>query len=302
MAENQTVRTGEAGNEAAPKKSKLREWMEMIFWAILLALVIRAVFIQAYKIPTGSMQPTLLGADDFKVGDHLLVNKFIYGSTIPFTTTRFLPTIRKPLRGDVIVFFYPKYQPRTLWQYFTRLEYVKRCISVPGETIQVRGKDVLIDGKLLDEPWLRRFPRSMHFSDEANVTEPVRDDLGPLVLPRKGDVVRLSNNFIIVAGKAVPNRSVETRYPTTGNVPYVSGNANYFTEYYLPVLKQTGEGTYVAKSDCYWGMGDNRDNSSDSRYWGFIEFKYLEGVAVLVYWPPFNNNFNQSRFRLRIIH
>ena len=277
----------------APKKSKTREWLETILWAVLLALVIRAVFIQAYKIPTGSMQPTLLGAEDYKTGDHLLVNKFIYGSTIPFTHgVRFLPTIRRPLRGDVIVFQYPKDPGK---------EFVKRCIALPGDTIRVLGKDVIINGSRLDEPWLRRFPRDMYFGGEQPASMLIRDDLGPLILPRKGDVIKLSNNLIFVGGRAITNRTVETRY-TDKNGLYESGRANYFTEYYQSVSKQTGTDTWVVKNDCYWGMGDNRDNSSDSRFWGFIEFKYLEGVAVLVYWPPFNNRFPQDRFRIRIVH
>ena len=275
------------------KKSKLREWTETILWAVILALFIRALFIQAYKIPTGSMQPTLLGADDYRMGDHLLVNKFIYGSTIPFTTVRFLPTIRKPLRGDVIVFRYPK---------DTRKEYVKRCISLPGETIQVMGKKVFINGKLLDEPWLRRFPVNMYFEHLNDPPEIPRDDLGPLILPRKGDVVRLSNDRIIIGAKSILNRPALSRYSQTMSEQFDSGEANYFTEYYLPILKPAGDNKWIAKSDCYWGMGDNRDNSADSRFWGFIEFKLLEGVAVLVYWPPINKWFSPDKFRIRIIH
>lgn len=207
-------------------KSKVREWIETLVWAVLVALLIRAVLVQAYKIPTGSMQPTLRGAEDYRIGDHLLVSKFVYGSVIdiPFTTWALprLPALRKPKRGDVVVFKYPL-DPRK--------DYVKRCIGLPGETIEIRDKRVYIDGKPLDEPWLRRFPRSEHFRDPAVYPGHLspRDNFGPVKIP---------------------------------------------------------EG-------CYFVMGDNRDNSSDSRFWGVLKHEYLRGMAVVVYWPP---------HRWRIIH
>jgi len=209
------------------KSSKIKEWFETIFWAVIIALIIRAVLIQAYKIPTGSMQPTLRGAEDYKIGDHLLVNKFIYGSTIdiPFTTIHLprLPKIRKPLRGDVVVFKYPL-DPKK--------DYVKRCIGLPGETLEIKNKQVYINGKLLDEPWLKRYPKRMYFSDgdncyPANISP--RDNFGPIKIPE----------------------------------------------------------------NCYFVMGDNRDNSSDSRFWGILKYEYLRGEAIVVYWPL---------NRLRIIH
>lgn len=213
--------------ETQKPKSKVREWTETILWAVLIALIIRAVLVQAYKIPTGSMQPTLRGAEDYKIGDHLLVNKFLYGSVIdiPFTTIHFprLPAIRSPKRGDVVVFKYPE-DPRK--------DYVKRCIGLPGETVEIRNKVVYIDGKPLDEPWLRRFPKRMHFADGENIYPAhlsPRDNFGPLKIP---------------------------------------------------------EGQFFV-------MGDNRDNSADSRFWGLLKYQFLRGQAVVVYWPP---------QRIRVIH
>ncbi len=210
------------------KKSKPRVWIETILWAVVLALTIRAVFIQAYKIPTGSMQPTLRGAQDFGTGDHLLVNKFIFGSVIdiPFTGISLpfrFPKIRTPMRGDVVVFKYPVDPTK---------DFVKRCIGLPGETFEIKDKAVYINGEKLDEPWLKRFPYSKYFADGNNILPKSinpRDNFGPIVIP----------------------------------------------------------------NECYFMMGDNRDNSSDSRFWGVLNYKYIRGQAILVYWPlP----------RLRIVH
>lgn len=208
-------------SETGRKKTRIQEWIETLLWAIILALFIRAIFIQAYKIPTGSMQPTLLGSQDYGIGDHLLVNKFIYGSML-FEKWR-LPIIRKPKRGDVIVFKYPK-DPKVY--------YVKRCIGLPGETLEIRNKRVYINGKLLDEPWLRRYPIDRYFSDKDNFLPKElspRDNFGPITIPK----------------------------------------------------------------DSYFAMGDNRDNSSDSRFWGILNYKYLRGEAIVIYWPL---------KRIRIIH
>jgi signal peptidase I len=210
------------------KKTKAREWVETLLWAILLALVIRAVLIQAYKIPTGSMQPTLRGAEDYKVGDHLLVNKFVYGSRIdiPFTGVSLpfrFPKIRTPMRGDVVVFKFP-HDPKK--------DYVKRCIGLPGETIEIRNKVVYINGEPLDEPWLKRCPKREYFRDGDQIQDSAfskRDNYGPVVIPKNS----------------------------------------------------------------YFMMGDNRDNSSDSRYWGVLDYDFIRGQAILVYWPP---------KRLRIVH
>jgi len=111
------------------KKSQLREWVESIVIAMLLALVIRTFVVQAFKIPTGSMRPTLLE------GDAILVNKFIYGAKMPFTAWQF-PVMRKPARGDVIVFIYPE-DPKK--------DFIKRLVAVGGETVEIRNGTIYIN-------------------------------------------------------------------------------------------------------------------------------------------------------------
>jgi signal peptidase I len=185
------------------RKSVVREYAEAIAIAILLALVIRTLIVQAFTIPSGSMMDTLL------VGDYILVNKFLYGPELPVTDTR-LPGLREPHRGDIIVFKYPQDEKR---------DFIKRIVATPGETVQVRGDQVFVNGKPLVEPYVR----------------PTEGSLG--------------------------NR----------------GQPSYCGYAY-------GCEPTVVPADSYFVMGDNRNNSQDSRYWGFVKRDKIKGKAFLVYW------------------
>src|SRR5512134_2238822 len=121
------------------RKSIVREYGEAIVVAVLLALVIRAFVVQAFTIPSGSMMDTLL------VGDYILVNKFLYGPEVPFTDWR-LPGLRSPSRGDIIVFRYPQDEKR---------DFIKRIIGAPGDEIQIRGHDVYVNGRRLEEAYVK---------------------------------------------------------------------------------------------------------------------------------------------------
>lgn len=181
------------------KKGVFREYFEAICVAVLLALFIRTFVVQAFKIPSGSMLPTLL------IGDHLLVNKFIYGVKIPFTGKLLIP-YKKPHRGDVVVFRFPKDRS---------IDYIKRVIGTPGDTVEIRTKKVYINGEPIDDP-------HAHISSPSILsagTSP-RDNFGPVQVPE---------GHIFV-------------------------------------------------------MGDNRDNSYDSRFWGFVDQKDILGKAFILYW------------------
>jgi signal peptidase I len=200
----------DAGDHAVPplaagrrRKSVVREYVEAIAIAILLALVIRTLIVQAFTIPSGSMMDTLL------VGDYILVNKFLYGPEVPLTEYR-LPSLRLPDRGDIIVFKYPQDEKR---------DFIKRIVAGPGETVQVRGQQVLVNGQALDEPYVRRNPGGL----------------------------------------------------SHGGSPGYCG----YTYGCEPLL---------VPPDSYFVMGDNRDNSQDSRYWGFVKRDKIKGKAFLIYW------------------
>ncbi|MEC4685301.1 MAG: signal peptidase I [Nitrospirota bacterium] len=181
------------------KKGIIREYAEAIITALLLALIIRAYVVQAFKIPSGSMIPTLL------VGDHILVSKFIYGTEIPFTDKKIL-VFREPRRDDVVVFKYPKDPDR---------DFIKRVIGVGGDVVEGRNKIVYVNGKPLNEPYIQHTD-----NDIRSIGMDVRDNFGPLYVP----------------------------------------NGKLFV------------------------MGDNRDQSYDSRYWGFVDLNAVKGKAFIIYW------------------
>jgi signal peptidase I len=193
-------------SEPTFRKSTAREYFESIVVAVILALFIRTFVVQAFKIPTGSMEPNLL------VGDHLLVNKFVFAPTVSSAERMALP-MRDIRRGDVVVFKFPEEPER---------DFIKRVIGLPGDTVEVRNRQVFINGQRLEEPYAHYL-----FSvadDEAGGFD-VRARYGPVTVPA----------------------------------------AHYFM------------------------MGDNRDNSQDSRYWGFLPAHYVKGRALTIYWsfePP----------------
>ena len=265
-----------------PKQKKdlkgiIYEWVETIGTALIMALIIRALFIQAYKIPTGSMEPTLLGSESSKnhrsrIGDHLLVEKITYGMLIPFTKIR-LPGIRNIKRGDIVVFKYP---------YDTKKDYIKRVIGLPGEIIQIINKKVYINGQKINESWLKYGKK--HFNSEYLLSEDnsSRDNLGPLIIPKKEDIIRLTENKVYINDKFIYNQKIIHNY-----------SSDYFTSLYIRIdetkkssLKKIKEGKYLVKYNCYFVMGDNRDNSADSRFWGFLPFNHITGKPLVIYWPP----------------
>lgn len=237
-----------SGKNKKRKKNTFRETTEAILIALLAAMLLRAFVVQAFRIPTGSMKDTLL------VGDFLLVNKFIYGvrtpdriplvdAEIPFMR---LPAFKAPHNGDVVVFKYPENE---------KLDYIKRCIAVGGQTIEVRNGDVFVDGK----------------------PEGEKTDLGKRYDPEEGKYIeytRIKNSY----GKTYTIRQ------------YVDSNG--VQENYGPVTVPEGH---------YFMMGDNRDNSSDSRVWGFLPQENVVGEALIIYFSwdragPFWNLIDRVRW------
>lgn len=184
------------------KKPFWREYGEALFIALIMALVIRAFLVQAFSIPSGSMQPTLL------IGDYLLVNKFGYGIRNPLTNKVWIP-LSGPQRGDVAVFIFPQDPSK---------DYIKRVIGLPGDRIQITNKQVFINGKLFKTPQAV-YDDPLVMPAPQGPAEAGRDNLGPLVVP--------------------PNS--------------------------------------------YFVMGDNRDHSYDSRFWGFVPLDAFRGKALIIY-------------------
>ena len=179
-----------------PVKPLWREYGEALFVALILALVIRTFVVQAFKIPSESMVKTLL------VGDHLLASKFSYGIKIPFTHS-YIYKGEDPVKGDIIIFEYPN-DPS--------VDYIKRIVGTPGDTIEVRNKQLFRNGEPVKESFIR-------FTEPDRI-QPVRDNFGPVTVP----------------------------------------------------------------ADKYFVMGDNRDNSMDSRFWGFVDRSAIRAKAWRIYW------------------
>jgi signal peptidase I len=205
-------------NKGGGKKPWYREYGEALIVAAILALLIRTFVVQAFKIPSGSMEDTLL------IGDHLLVNKFIYGTHIPFTDTSVL-ALRDPDRGDVIVFEFPEDEGKS---YFQRRDFIKRVVGLPGDVVEIRNKKVFVNG----EPY--HIPQEVH--------------------KMKGQV--LGDNELCRTAEEFP-RPQRCR------------------DYMPPIKIQAGQ---------YFVMGDNRDLSYDSRFWGFVEREEIKGLAFIKYW------------------
>jgi signal peptidase I len=181
------------------KKKIVWEYAKAIITALILAMLIRTFIIQAFKIPSGSMIPTLL------VGDHILVNKFLYGTKIPFSGKRVF-MFKKPEKGDIIVFKYPENPSK---------DFIKRVVAVEGDVIESKNKMVHVNGNKVNEPYAQHTDSSMR----PMGIEP-RDNFGPVIVPKNK----------------------------------------------------------------YFVMGDNRDQSYDSRYWGYVDIKDVKGKALILYW------------------
>ncbi len=199
--------------------------------AVLIALAIRAFVVEPYRIPSGSMFPTLL------IGDHLFVNKFVYGIKLPFTRVR-LPGLREPGRGDVVVFTVAKRGPQTLpadqHPGLPTEEFVKRIVGIPGDRLEFRAGRLLVNG----EPVALR-PLGESFEDE---------------LGRSLEISEVS----------VDGRSFHILDDPQVSLPEPP-----------PVSVPPGR---------YFMLGDNRDHSKDSRFWGTVDLADLKGPAIFLYW------------------
>ena len=178
------LRKKTAAKPEAAKKSQLRDWTEALIVAAILALIIRTFVVQAFKIPSGSMEDTLL------IGDHLLVNKFIYGTKLPFSDDPIL-AIRQPERGDIIVFVFPEDKDKS---YFKRRDFIKRVVGLPGDTIEIRNKNVFVNGE--------RYITPEAVYKDGNLTAGPRDNMPPVTVP--------DDNYFVMGDNR--DRSYDSRF------------------------------------------------------------------------------------------
>jgi signal peptidase I len=213
---------------AFARKSTTREYIESIAVAVLIALFLRAFVVEAFKIPSGSMIPTL------QVGDHIFVNKFIYGVRVPWTNVKFGMEYRRPRRGEVIVFKYPREPDK---------DFIKRIVAVAGDTVEVRDDStVVVNGK----------PIPRHAVDGPCEYEDFREDTGRWEIGHcKGWQEQV------------------------GDLSYTTINDKFSIARSSP--------PQVVPPDSVFVMGDNRDNSHDSRFWGFVPYDHIKGKAMIIW-------------------
>jgi len=240
-----------------PEKKRSREWFDALVIAAIFATILRVFIIESYRIPTGSMESTLLA------GDFLFVNKYVYGPKLPFTDIR-LPGVKKVDRGDIIVFKFPKDRS---------LNYIKRCVAISGDTLEIHAQQLSVNKKLVPLPPHAQFignrmaPGEGDYMIFPQFSDFNKDNYGPIRIPRKGDVVRLTPATFPLYRALIADEGHDVSLQ--GRTVFIDGS---------PVEH------YTVQSNYYFAMGDNRDNSLDSRFWGFLPEKDLVGQALMVYW------------------
>ncbi len=246
-------------------------WAKTIIGAIIIVMFVNGALVASFVVPTGSMEETV------RAGDFLFVNKFIYGPStpqiVPFLNTPLpfykFPGLREPERGDVIVFIFPGNREQVEAKEFTY--YLKRCVAVAGDTISMVNKKLIVNGEEHPLPEHALSSNFIRNDDSYNTFPPgrgfTRDNYGPLRVPKAGDVITLTaKNF----------REWNIFIKREGN-DCVLRDGKWFIE-----GQEASE--YVVKNDYVFGIGDNRDNSLDSRYWGFIPVENVVGTPIMVYW------------------
>jgi signal peptidase I len=258
-----------------PPRKKSNEYLVTIGATLVVALFLKVFVVEAFRIPSASMENTL------RIGDFLFVNKFIYGAEspeyLPFTAVEIphfrLPALTPPRRGDVIVFEYPGDRDETNPAH--GINYIKRCIALPGDTLLIQNKMVLVNGRefllpayarlsgpsdfLPREPFSPIFPKGSSFNP---------DYYGPVIVPRKGMAVDISNGAI---------EGWQTFIEREGHRVGLGQDSTV-------LIDGMPSDRYTVERDYLFMMGDNRDNSLDSRFWGFVPEDNVVGKAMFVYW------------------
>ncbi|MER3522834.1 MAG: signal peptidase I [Ignavibacteria bacterium] len=260
--------------ERSDASLRVRDYVQLLAVTIVIALTLKACVVEAFRIPTASMERTL------HAGDFLLVNKFIYGVRTPHIGPLLgvgvpsirLPGLHSPRRGDVVVFTLPPYARRSERDEPTR--YVKRCIALPGDTLLIKNRRVYVNGAEYVVPTARFSTRHILpqgygdprlFPKGANFNE---DHYGPLVVPKRGDTLELHAATFLTFKDLIGYEGHTLTLHASGEV----------------LLDGTPQRRYIISRNYYFVLGDNRDNSYDSRFWGFVPEDAIIGKAALIYW------------------
>lgn len=264
----------------------LWSWVKTIVWAVSVVTIINGLALASFTVPTGSMERTVMA------GDYVFVNKLVYGPStpqiipfinmpLPFYKT---PPLMDPEQGDVIVFIFPGNRDQAEPDNFEY--YLKRCVAVSGDVIEIRAQRVYVNGEEFVLPEHGQFMamseeyRQTLYAGERLRTFPpgkgwTHDDYGPLTVPAEGDVIELTQSnihewatFIRREGHDVDERKL--------------------------LVDGSPASNYVVERDYVFGMGDNRDNSLDSRFWGFIPQEDVVGTPMFVYWSWEPDNYNRT--------
>ncbi|MFZ1728653.1 MAG: signal peptidase I [Bacteroidota bacterium] len=275
-------------------KNSFKETLKSLGFALAAVIVLNSFVLASFQVPTGSMENTVMA------GDFLFVNKFIYGGTTPPTIPLIgilfgkeieIPYFRTPgfsdvEMGDVIVFIFPGYRDDAKAQEFQY--YLKRCVAVSGDTIRIVDKQLSINGKPFDSPAGVQWYNDHMPADYADpkIFPPGKpwnkDFYGPLVVPGEGDVIKLSMDNINEWATFI--RREGHTLEVQGEKILVDGKA---------------VSSYKVERNYVFGMGDNRDDSLDSRFWGFVPEENVVGTPMMVYWsmdPLINNLAKKIRF------
>lgn len=263
-------------NEKSKQSFSLRRFLVLLLLAAILAFASKIFIAEAYRIPTSSMETTLFA------GDYVIVNKFLYGpktpNFIPFTEIE-IPSIKFPMlsgidRNDVVIFEFPKIIDFDLPD--EKSNYVKRCAALPGDTLSIINRKVYVNGNELDEPKTIHFSRSRSkifgvpnraiFPNDSEWNE---DNYGPLLIPAIGLTVNISA------------RSINRWLPL---IKYENQDLYVYSENQKLFINDEEVTSYTVKENYYFFLGDNRDESYDSRFWGFVPEKNIIGKPFLIYW------------------
>jgi signal peptidase I len=259
----------------AKKKNPVKDFLKDLVFVLVSFFFLNSFVLASFEVPTGSME------NEIMAGDFLFVNKFIYGGTtprtIPFTNVRVpwlrVPGFREVQRGDVIVFEFPGQRDEVVSPEF--MFYLKRAVALSGDTIQVINRVLYVNGipapiprnlkfnnyqimpSGLGDP--RIFPKGSRFNE---------DNWGPIAVPEKGDVVPLTRETIDAWYTFIGREGHTIKMDMTGRITIDGRSAT----------------TYTVERDYVFGMGDNRDNSLDGRFWGFVPKQNIVGTPMIVYW------------------